>query len=98
MWNEADSYCERLMNEREDQERQVRKKLLEIYENSDEDIKLIISMLIHTEFDLAIQKDNYIHREITLKSQKENTTPNYSRANNLKEYEKENKELISKVW
>lgn len=98
MYNEADSYCERQMNDRKEQEKQVREKLLEIYENSDEDIKLIISMLIQTEYELAIQKDNYICREINIKSRENNETPNYSKAHNLDEYVKENKELIEKVW
>ena len=93
MYNEADSYCERQMNDRKEQEKQVREKLLEIYENSDEDIKLIISMLIQTEYELAIEKDNYIR---LLQKNKEN--PDYSKAHNLDEYEKENRELIDKVW
>ena len=55
-------------------------------------------MLIQTEYELAIQKDNYICREINIKARENNETPNYSKAHNLDEYVKENKELIEKVW
>lgn len=93
MYYEADNYCEKQMNDRKEQEKELRTRLLDIYENSNEDIKLIISMLIHTEFERAIYNDNYIRIE---ERTKEN--PNYNKADNLIKYQEENKDLINKVW
>lgn len=98
MWTETDSYLENCMKNRQEQEKEIRTRLGDIYDNGNDDIKLIISMLIQTEYSLAIEKDNYISREISLNAQKNNETPNYSRANNVKKYEEENNDLIKKVW
>lgn len=98
MWTEVDEYLDNENNNRKEEEKKLRSKLIDLYENSNEEIKLLISMLIHTEYSLAIERDNYINRETTIKAQKENITPVYDKANNLKKYKNDNEELINRVW
>lgn len=68
-----------------EEKKQLRKRLIEIYDNGNEDVKAIISLLVQTEYECAIKTDNY------------NTVKNI-RATNLQEYEEKNKELIEHCW
>ena len=83
-----DTFLERWQKERRQKEKEVMSKLVSIYENGNEDIKLIISMLVHEQFNSAIQKDNEIRR---------NTNDN-SKTHHLKDYEEKYKEIIEKCW
>lgn len=83
-----DTYLERGQKERQQKEKEVMSKLVNIYENGNEDIKLIISMLVHEQFNSAIHHDNEIRR---------NTKDN-SKIHYLKDYEEQYKEVIEKCW
>ena len=83
-----DIYLENENKKRQQKEKEVMSKLVNIFENGNEDIKLIISMLVHEQFNSAIHYDNEIRR---------NTNDN-SKTHYLKEYQEQYKEVIEKCW
>ena len=68
-----------------EEEEKLRSRLIDIYNEENEDVKEIICLLIQREYELAIAKDNY-NRSKDIK------------AHNLEEYKEKNKELIEKCW
>ena len=91
MWTSADEYLETQRQEEKRKEKDVRERLLDIYQNGNDDIKQIISMLIHTEYRLAIENDNYSRLYNNYNTLQLNT-------DNVEKYKKENQDLIEKVW
>lgn len=71
-------YVENMIKSWEVEKNDIRKKLPEIYETSNEDIKKIISMLVETEYKLAIKQDNEIRRN---GSTKDVNASNYKKEN-----------------
>lgn len=71
-------YVENMIKSWEVEKNNIRKKLPEIYETSNEDIKKIISMLVETEYKLAIKQDNEIRRN---GSTKDVNASNYKKEN-----------------
>lgn len=67
------------------EKKQLRKRLIEIYDNGNQDVKKVISLLVQTEYECAIRTDNY------------NMVKNI-KANNLERYKEQNKELIEHCW
>lgn len=63
----------------------IRKKLPEIYETSNENIKTIISMLVEAEYELAIKQDNEIRRNGSTKDV------------NASNYKKENEKIMKMI-
>ena len=88
MWTSSDDYVEKTFKNWEETKNEIRKKLPEIYEKSDKEIKTIISMLVESEFENAIKQDNIIRRNA--KERNENT----DRDKNADTYLEENKEIF----
>ena len=78
-------YIENMIKSWEVEKSDIRKKLPEIYETSNEDIKTIISMLVEAEYELAIRKDNEIRRNGS------------TRDVNASNYKKENTKIMEMI-
>jgi len=81
-------YVENMFKNYEETKNKMRKKLPYIYKNSNEDIKTIISMLVESEYENAIQLDNTIRRNANERHEK-TTRDIYA-----KKYAEENKEIF----
>lgn len=81
-------YVENMFKSWEETKNKMRKKLPSIYINGNEDIKTIISMLVESEYENAIQLDNTIRMNANARHEK--TT----RDINAKKYAEENKEIF----
>jgi hypothetical protein len=79
-------YVEEMMNNWEALKNDTRKKLPSIYKNANDEVKTIISMLVQTEYRLAIMQDNEIRR---------NGKPEM--ANNTYNYAKDNEEIFKLI-
>ena len=84
-------YVENMIESWKVEKSNIRKKLPEIYETSNEDIKKIISMLVEAEYELAIKQDNEIRRNANNRNEK--TTMD----KNADNYEKENEEIMKMI-
>lgn len=62
MWTSDDEYLTKQWKSWEETKNETRKRLPEIYKNSNKEIKTIISMLVESEFQNAIKQDNIIRR------------------------------------
>lgn len=78
-------YVENMIKSWEVEKNDIRKKLPEIYETSNEDIKKIISMLVEAEYKLAIRQDNEIRRNGS------------TRDVNASNYKKENEKIMKMI-
>lgn len=78
-------YVEDMIKSWEVEKSNIRKKLPEIYETSNEDIKKIISMLVEAEYELAIRQDNEIRRNGS------------TRDVNASNYKKENAKIMEMI-
>ena len=84
-------YVENMIESWKVEKSNIRKKLPEIYETSNEDIKKIISMLVEAEYELAIKQDNEIRRNANNRNEK--TTMD----TNADNYKKENEEIMKMI-
>ena len=78
-------YVETMIKSWDVEKNDIRKKLPEIYETSNENIKTIISMLVEAEYELAIKQDNEIRRNGSTKDV------------NASNYEKENEKIMKMI-
>lgn len=58
VYTSDNEYVEKEMKDWEELKKETRKKLPTIYEKASEEIKTIISMLIESEYEVAIMRDN----------------------------------------
>lgn len=84
-------YVENMIESWKVEKNNIRKKLSKIYETSNEDIKKIISMLVETEYELAIKQDNEIRRNANNRNEK--TTMD----TNADNYKKENEKIMKMI-
>ena len=78
-------YVENMFKSWKVEKNNIRKKLPDIYETSNEDIKKIISMLVEAEYELAIKRDNEIRRNGSTKDV------------NASNYKKENEKIMEMI-
>ena len=84
VYTSDNEYVEKEMKDWEELKKETRKKLPTIYEKASEEIKTIISMLVESEYEVAILRDN-VRRS--------------NGANEIfaDEYEKENGEIMKMI-
>ena len=82
--NIDDMYVENMFRSWETTKNEMRKKLPRIYENANEDIKTIISMLVESEYTNAIEIDNQRSRNGLERTYADN-------------YKKENAEIMKMI-
>ena len=82
--NTDDMYVENMFSSWKKTKAEMRKKLPSIYENANEDIKTIISMLVESEYKSAIETDNQRSKNGLERKYAEN-------------YEKENEEIMKMI-
>lgn len=58
VYTSDNEYVEKEMKDWEELKKETRKKLPTIYEKASEEIKTIISMLVESEYEVAIMRDN----------------------------------------
>ena len=91
IYTSDNEYVEEMMNSWEALKNDTRKKLPTIYEKASDEVKTIISMLVESEYKLAIRQDNEIRRNA--KERGERTTMD----TNADNYKKENAEIMKMI-
>lgn len=86
-----EKYVEDMFRSWEKIKDETRKKLPEIYNNSNEDVKIIIKMLVVAEHENAILQDNVIRRNCRERNEIATTDTN------AKTYIEENKEICKLI-
>lgn len=84
VYTSDNEYVEKEMKDWEELKKETRKKLPTIYEKASEEIKTIISMLVESEYEVAIMRDN-VRRS------------NETNGIFADEYKKENAEIIKMI-
>lgn len=84
-------YLKEMMDSWEVLKNETRKKLPKIYETASDEIKVIISMLVDSEYLAAIKLDNEIRRNCNKRGEKATTDTHAD------DYKKENAEIIKMI-
>ena len=92
VYTSDNEYVEKEMKNWEELKKETRKQLPTIYEKASEEIKTIISMLVESEYEVAIMRDNEI-RENTKKWGNGKTTMDINAYN----YRKEKAKIIKMI-
>lgn len=91
VYTSDNEYVEKEMKDWEKLKKETRKKLPTIYEKASEEIKTIISMLVESEYEVAIRQDNEIRRNANARG--ERTTMD----TNADNYKKENTKIMEMI-
>ena len=83
-----EKYVENMFTNWESAKKEIRKELPRIYKESDDEVKIIISMLVESEYENSIKLDNMIRKNARERNE---TTDRDVNADN---YRKENEEIM----